>query len=119
MKLPITKIRKLLKADRYEGISYIEVSIFDNDTGGTANMLMAPEGADIVDIAPLGRGGIVAVEDDGAGLAKIELRLHNRYGDITDYVEVVIFDGEPYMKLPGPLATELGRAVYLARKNKC
>lgn len=116
MKLPITKIKKLLRANRYS-FSHVEVSLWPHKETGAAtpNMLLS-DCDDICDIGTLGNKDVATTEDD-LGLVKLDLRLCDNEWYNFCYCEVFVFDGEAYIELPSPLNTELGRAVHLARKN--
>ena len=115
MKLPITKIKKLLRVNRYS-FSHVEVSLWPHKEAdaSTANILLS-DCHDICDIGTLSRKDICAVDDD-AGLVKLDLRLADNEWVNVDYCEVFVFDGEVYIDLPAGLNTELGRAVWLANK---
>jgi hypothetical protein len=118
MKLPITKIKKMLRKDGYS-FSIVEISFWEHKNGvcGTCNILNMNPDSDLIDIGELCRADTCQVEDDGLGLAKLDLRLLSSEGNNVGYVDLFVFDGEPYLKLPPPINTEFGRAIYLASQN--
>lgn len=114
MKLPITKIRKLLNH-----WGEIRVSYFDNGNEPyQANELLVPKGTNIVDSETLDKH-FGEVEEDPSGLVKLDLSL--LYGDGYNqyYACVYVFLGEVYKdELPPPFNTELGREIAKAKMTK-
>ena len=116
MKLPITKLKRAAR-QAGDNFSHVEVSLWphkDNDSA-TPNMLLS-KCEDICDVGYLAKNDVCESEDD-LGLVKIELRLNDKEYCNVGYRELFVFDNEAYVKLPPHLSTELGRAVYLAKKN--
>lgn len=115
IKLPVGKIRKAVQYPR----GTIELKVWRINGIATANILgrdTDPE-ADLEDHETLTRG--VTVESDATGLVKLEMNLIDGNDDYVETnVQVFVFAGEAYTKLPKQFESELARAVYMASHRR-